>query len=192
MSYVKITNGQPENYSIGQLRRDNPNTSFPKRPSDELLAGWGIYPVTPTPQPEYDTIHEYLESSFVIEGDKAVQVWTPTRRETIPEVDQVAAEQVRVIKSAVGEAILARLPYHRQLNYQQRAIELLDIRRQRELTEEETADYAHIMVERNWLDAMRAESNRLEMEVLAIAAAVDLSDDQKRTTIAALTFEALP
>jgi hypothetical protein len=44
MPHLKITNGQPETYSIGQLRRDNPNTSFPKVPSDALLADWGVYP----------------------------------------------------------------------------------------------------------------------------------------------------
>lgn len=46
--YVKITNGAAEQYpyTLGNLRRDNPNTSFPKRPSNETLAAWGVYPVT--------------------------------------------------------------------------------------------------------------------------------------------------
>lgn len=33
-------------YSIGQLRKDNPNVSFPKNPSDTLLASWNVFPVT--------------------------------------------------------------------------------------------------------------------------------------------------
>jgi hypothetical protein len=49
--YIKLTNGQPEIYTIGQLRRDNPNTSFPKNPSDKLLAKWGLYPYTRTERP---------------------------------------------------------------------------------------------------------------------------------------------
>ena len=46
--YVKISNGAVEQYpyTLGNLRRDNSNTSFPKRPSDEMLADWSVYPVT--------------------------------------------------------------------------------------------------------------------------------------------------
>jgi hypothetical protein len=49
--HVRVTNGHPENYTIGQLRRDNPNTSFPKTIPDALLAEYRIYPVTVLPQP---------------------------------------------------------------------------------------------------------------------------------------------
>lgn len=46
--YVKVSNGAVEQYpyTLGNLRRDNPNTSFPKTPSDEMLADWSVYPVT--------------------------------------------------------------------------------------------------------------------------------------------------
>ena len=158
--------------------------------SDAELRQLGWYPWQDTPHPEHDVIHDYLEGSVEIQGDKAVQVWTPTRRPVIPTVEQLVSDRVRAIKAAAGEAILERLPYHRQLNYHQRAIELLDIRRQRELTEQEAADYAHILSERDWLEAMRAQSNRLEAEIATIAAS-DMSDDQKRTAIAALKFEAV-
>ena len=52
--YVKITNGSVDTYpySIGQLRRDNPNTSFPKKIPNETLASWGVYPVLQAPKPE--------------------------------------------------------------------------------------------------------------------------------------------
>jgi hypothetical protein len=54
--YVKVTNGVVEKYpySIGDLRKDNINTSFPANPSNEMLAEWGVYPVTDTPEPSYD------------------------------------------------------------------------------------------------------------------------------------------
>jgi hypothetical protein len=175
-----------------QLPKSWHNVSGLNLLSDAELRDLGWYPWENTPQPEHDLIHQYLEGSVEIQGDKAVQVWTPTRRAVIPTVEQVATDQVRIIKSAAGEAILARLPYHRQLNFQQRAIELLDTRRQRELTAQELADYEHIVAERNWLESMRAESNRLEGGVAAIVAAQDLTDDEKRTAIATLTFEALP
>jgi hypothetical protein len=40
-------------YSIGDLQRDNPNTSFPRDPSDEVLASWNVFPVTDKPAPNY-------------------------------------------------------------------------------------------------------------------------------------------
>lgn len=71
--YIKITNGQPENYSIGQLRRDNPNTSFPKSPSDALLAEWGVYPYTVQDRPEYDYLTQTLKQTALAEVNSA---WT--------------------------------------------------------------------------------------------------------------------
>jgi len=54
--YVKVTNGVAEKYSIGQLRRDNPNISFPKNPSDELLAGFNVFPCSVTDVGVYDAL----------------------------------------------------------------------------------------------------------------------------------------
>ena len=78
MPHLKITNGQPENYSIGQLRRDNPNTSFPKRPSDELLAGWDVFPLTLTPRPEVDRTKNVNEGTPVLVTGAWLQVWDVT------------------------------------------------------------------------------------------------------------------
>lgn len=52
--YIKVTNGVPEEYSIGRLRRDNPNVSFPQSPSDSLLADWDVYPCTRPEIPAHD------------------------------------------------------------------------------------------------------------------------------------------
>lgn len=54
--FVKSNNGVVEKfpYSIGQLRKDNPEVSFPKSPSDQTLAAWGVFQVTPTDRPSYD------------------------------------------------------------------------------------------------------------------------------------------
>ena len=73
MPHLKITNGQPETYSIGQLRRDNPNTSFPKSPSDALLAGWGVYPYTVDDQPAFDYMTQTLTHTALAEVNGA---WT--------------------------------------------------------------------------------------------------------------------
>ena len=63
MSQVKITNGTVDTYpySVGQLRRDNPKTSFPKRIPDEMLAEWGVYPVAFGDAPEIDNRTQIAE-----------------------------------------------------------------------------------------------------------------------------------
>lgn len=45
--YAKIVNGQVEAfpYTVSMLRNEHPNISFPKNVSNELLAGYDIYPV---------------------------------------------------------------------------------------------------------------------------------------------------
>jgi hypothetical protein len=75
--YLKLTNGQPETYSIGQLRRDNPSVSFPKQPSDALLADWDVYPYTVMPQPAYDSLVQRCEASpFEQVSGAWIQAWT--------------------------------------------------------------------------------------------------------------------
>ena len=78
MPYLKITNGQPEAYSIGQLKKDNPNTSFPKRPSDELLASCDVFPLTLTPRPEVDYTKNATEGTAVLTDGEWTQVWDVT------------------------------------------------------------------------------------------------------------------
>ena len=56
MAYVKITNGNVDTYpySVGKLRRDNPNTSFPKQIPDEMLESYGVLSVTFPDRPNID------------------------------------------------------------------------------------------------------------------------------------------
>ena len=62
MLLVKTANGQVEQfpYTLGDLRRDNPQTSFPKKIGDAILASYGIYHVMPETQPEYDNLVQTL------------------------------------------------------------------------------------------------------------------------------------
>ena len=62
MLLVKTSNGQIEQfpYTLGDLRRDNPNTSFPKKIGDAILASHGIYHVMPETQPAYDSLVQTL------------------------------------------------------------------------------------------------------------------------------------
>ena len=67
MLLVKAVNNtvQQYPYSVGLLRRDNPNTSFPKQVSAEDMASFNVYPVTEVTPTVSDT-------------QKLVKVWTPT------------------------------------------------------------------------------------------------------------------
>ena len=76
--YVKLTNGQPSQfpYTVGQLRRDNPQTSFPKQVPDDVLAAYDVYPVQQVATPAFDSkTHRVIQS--VEQGDAGwLQVWT--------------------------------------------------------------------------------------------------------------------
>lgn len=78
--YVKANNGTVEiyPYSIGRLRKENPNTSFPKRLTDETLAEYGLYRVGSILQPEYDDrIQRCVQKSQPeLVEDKWVLGWT--------------------------------------------------------------------------------------------------------------------
>ena len=61
--FVKLTNGQPDQfpYSVGQFRRDNPQTSFPKVIPDEIMRRYGVYPVTELTKPDFDPLVQTLK-----------------------------------------------------------------------------------------------------------------------------------
>lgn len=46
--YLKIENDTVSKYSMRQLLKDNPLTSFPKEPSDSLLASYNVFKYTKT------------------------------------------------------------------------------------------------------------------------------------------------
>jgi hypothetical protein len=100
--YVKITNGSVDTYpySVGKLRRDNPNTSFPKKISNEALASWGVYPVTVADDPDYDALTHKVESaaSPTLVGD----VWTITKSAVA-----LSAEEIQAATDAKATAVRA-------------------------------------------------------------------------------------
>ena len=71
MSYVKITNGIVTTYpySVGQLRRDNSNVSFPRTIPVEVMRRYGMHPVITEDIPSYNSIIQ-----------KVVTATTPTKK----------------------------------------------------------------------------------------------------------------
>ena len=76
--YVKVINGNPTDYTIRELKQENPNTSFPSEISDELLAGFGVYRVyIPTaPDFDYDTQARDRTTAPTLIGDRWEHSWT--------------------------------------------------------------------------------------------------------------------
>jgi hypothetical protein len=114
-------------YSISQLLRDNPQTSFPKNPSDALLAEYNVYPVKPTERPEFDPMAQRLEEGTPVrqkarnpdgtfkpddpatpenEAWEWVQTWqvTPLTEEEIAQLQAEHAEQVRLQRQAAYQS----------------------------------------------------------------------------------------
>ena len=67
--FVKITNGQVAQYpyTVGDLRRDNPNVSFPKNIPTGVMARYGMFPVGYVAAPEFDPETHRIEHSNVPE-----------------------------------------------------------------------------------------------------------------------------
>jgi hypothetical protein len=65
--FVKVTNDQIDQYpyTVGDLRRDNSNTSFPKQVPETTMAGFGMFPVGYEAAPEYDPMTYRLQHSSV-------------------------------------------------------------------------------------------------------------------------------
>ena len=97
--YIKLTNGTPTKYTIGQLRRDNPNVSFPKQIPSETLAVFDVYPAVVADLPSYTE-----RTQTVTQNATPTQVdgvwtygWTVSDKSSseVTEYDSAIAERVR-------------------------------------------------------------------------------------------------
>jgi len=61
--FVKATNGTVDTfpYNIGQLRRDNPNTSFPRVVPEATMAAYNMFPVGRDVDPTFDPLTQKVE-----------------------------------------------------------------------------------------------------------------------------------
>lgn len=91
--FIKITNGQIDQYpyTLQMLRAENPNTSFPKSPSDETLASFNVFRVTYTQDPDFNYLTEKLEqqSPALIDG-----VWTVSKSVVSKTNEEIEADKL--------------------------------------------------------------------------------------------------
>jgi hypothetical protein len=87
-------------YSIPQLREAYPNVSLPAELSDDILADWDMYVVTPTPMPN-DYTKNIIEGTPVLTNGVYYQNWIETNA-TESEINyrlENQWEEVRVIRN---------------------------------------------------------------------------------------------
>ena len=99
MFYVKTApDGTLEQYpyTLTDLRCENKNTSWPQNISDELAAEFGVFLVSPTPQPA-DRYDINLRRTASKQGSNWVEQWveTPATPEQIIERTAAKATEVR-------------------------------------------------------------------------------------------------
>lgn len=77
--HALIENGSVKQYPYGvaQLKKANPNSSFPKNPSDELLASFGVQRVFFSTPPALTDTQVLVEGTpvFSTEDQRWTQVW---------------------------------------------------------------------------------------------------------------------
>lgn len=107
MAYIKITNGTQEAYSIGKLRRDNKNISFPKVIPDSILSDYGVYSVVTAERPDFnvDTQNGSINSQATLIDGQWTYEWTVTDKSA--EELQAVSDRNAASARAKRDALLA-------------------------------------------------------------------------------------
>jgi hypothetical protein len=100
--FVKITNGQVDQYpyTVGDLRKANPNVSFPRNLSSDTLAQFGVYAVTLAPAPSTMTRTHRLVTQQPTQVDG---VWTVTKAVVAKDQAQVDNENAQMAANVRAE-----------------------------------------------------------------------------------------
>ena len=101
--FVKVKNGAVEKYpyTVGDLRRDNPNTSFPRTIPEATMARYDMYPVVQEPSPSFDPLTQKVRvgSLPVLQAG----VWIMTKS-----VVAFTSEQIAVNDAAKAKEVRAK------------------------------------------------------------------------------------
>lgn len=67
--YIILENGKPREYSILELKRDNPGVSFPENISDKLLEEFNVYPLIDSSKPTFNPDKHRIELGDIVLKD---------------------------------------------------------------------------------------------------------------------------
>jgi hypothetical protein len=100
--FVKFVNGQAPKfpYTMGDLRKDHPQTSFPERMTNEMLASFDVFPVKPTSAPKLDIkTHRHQHTVESVDGEWT-QVWQVVKLPAYEAEDNVRGHRNRLLKES--------------------------------------------------------------------------------------------
>jgi hypothetical protein len=110
MNLLRIIDGQPTQYSLRQIKADNPNTSFPADPSLELLASYNVHPYTITARPNATDVERVVDDGFHEVNGVWLQTWRVERlplsdaeRRVREQRDDLLAQSDWVVTKAVEQ-----------------------------------------------------------------------------------------
>lgn len=87
-------------YSIGRLRKDNPNTSFPRNMTQSQFAEHNVYKVTEVAKPEFDTATQHLQRQEPVGSNNNWSVgWDIIEKNA----EEIAAEEAVMAAKARSE-----------------------------------------------------------------------------------------
>lgn len=104
--YALIINQRVEKhpYSISELRKDNPQVSFPKNLTDDLLKSFNVIKIQPTDCPTYDIMsHRIEQGQPVFSNDQWIQSWN---------VVSLTDEEIAQQQKSMQELIVAYTQQH--------------------------------------------------------------------------------
>jgi hypothetical protein len=123
--YVKISNGMVSQfpYTLGNLKQDNPQVSFPVNISNELLATYDVFPVKELPAPTFDNLTHRLSQSIVNIDNEWCQLWESRELKISLASNNIRAKRDRLLSNTdwvvtnnleIGNPIPQEWLYYRQ------------------------------------------------------------------------------
>lgn len=111
--YVKITSGNVSQfpYTIGQLRRDNPSTSFPQVIPMDILASYEVHPVSVANEPSFNHLSQALtrNSAPTYDGAKWVINYSVSSKTTEETAAAVRVERDALLAASDVHALADRI-----------------------------------------------------------------------------------
>lgn len=124
--FIKLTNGSPKTYTIGQLRRDNPQTSFPKDIPAEILETFDVYSVKSTPAPQIDSkTHRHTQTVQMVDGEWT-QVWQIVELSLDQAEENIRAHRAQLLKDTDWMALSDNTMTPEWASYRQQLRDLTD------------------------------------------------------------------
>ena len=92
--YIKLIGGVPVRYTLRELRKDNPSTSFPSEIPAVVLEDYGVFPVAVEEAPVVPENSRATKDSLPTQDDQGAWVWGWTV-ETIQADEQAASNRAK-------------------------------------------------------------------------------------------------